>query len=399
MPQMLTPNTTQNSQPNTPAVINTQAAAGASPPATVWPFDKSGKLHVEQGQTQNIASASWAAGSTQTFQVPTFGYLRYLWLTLTGAAGAKGATAIVAGSPDAPWNLFANILLTDVNGTPLWNLDGYASFLARLLGGYKNWRPDQSTYGYTSIDGTANGGLGSGNFKAKFEIPIEFGTDGLGCLPNMDASAQYRLNLTYNGPATFYNGAAQQPATLPGLAGLMELGARTRPASVDLLGNPQATQPPAAGTVPFWTAQTFNVVNGQNNIQLSRVGNLIRNHIFVFRDANGSRANADSSGVTPTVIEFDWDAGIRYKMNTDTQRQENYELYGFDVPAGVIAFPNTDDPEGLPGHEYGNRWMQTVGSTLLKLQFTSSAAGTLQIITNDIVPASNAVFSAPMMGL
>src|SRR5207245_2855546 len=125
-------------------------------------------------------------------------------------------------------------------GNPFWNLSGISSFLARIAGGYRDFRPDQSVYGYTPVDGTANGGAGTGNFKIKYELPIEFATDGLGCLPNMDGSAQYRLNLTYNGPSVFYNGAGQQPATLPNLSVLLELGYRNRPANVDNMGRPQA---------------------------------------------------------------------------------------------------------------------------------------------------------------
>lgn len=393
MPSYVTSNQTQNQQPNSPAVqaANQQQQAQAA----MVSFSRSGKKHIEQGQTQNMASGSWAAGFTQTYQIPTYGYMSELVLTATGSGGVNG-TKTVAGSADAPWNLFSNILLTDVNGTPIINLDGYAWYLARLLGGYKPYRPDQSTYAFSAIN---SGASGTGNFLFKDEFPIEFATDGLGCLPNMDASAQYRLNLTYNGPNTFYALAAGTPGTPPSVATLLELVARNRPAAMDAYGNVQATQPPASGTVQYWTSQTFNLTAGQNTIQLTRVGNLIRNHILVFRDASGVRSTADSTGVTPATIEFDWDAGIRYKANTDTLRQINYEAYGFDVPAGVVSLPNTTDPDGLAGHEYGDSWMPTVGSTLLKLQFTSAAAGTLQVITNDIVPGSGSVYSAPALNI
>ena len=392
---VVTSNTTQNAQPNTPAV-NAAAQASASSPLMV-PFARSAKHHIEQGQSQVLASASWASGQVQQYQVPTFGYMRSLIFTSTGASGANTTNA-VAASPDAPWDLFSNVLFTDVNGTPIINLDGYALFVAMTYGGYRIFRYDQSKYGYTPITVGANAS-GTGNFKFKFEVPAEFATDGLGNLPNMDASAQYRVNLTYNGPATFYNGSSAQPATLPAITTLLELNSRTRPPAVDMYGNPQATQPPSAGTVEYWTSQVFNLSSGQNTLQLTRVGNLIRNHIFIFRDSNGSRSAADSTTVTPTNIEFDWDAGIRYKVNTDTQRNLNYQTYGFDVPDGVIVFPNMTDPQGMQGFEYGQQWMSTVGSTLLKLQFSNSAAGTLQVLTNDIVPASPQVYSAPMLAI
>jgi hypothetical protein len=361
-----------------------QAASQAQGAAMLVPFARAAKPHIEQGATQ--ASGTWSTLFQQQFAVPTYGYLSELDFTVTGSGGVNGTNTVTA-SADAPYNVFSNILLMDVNGTPIWNLDGYGSYLARLLGGYKIYRPDASTFGYTAI---STGASGTGNFKYKVELPVEFAQDGLGCLPNMDASAQYRVNLTYTDPSTFYG--TTKPGTVPGLSTLLEGRYRNRPAGADAYGNPQETQPPASGTVGYWTSQTFSVSSGGNTLQLSRVGNLIRNHILVFRYTDGTRANADANGTTPTVIEFDWDSGIRYLVNTDTQRQLNYEMYGFDVPAGVVAFPNAGGPNGLQGHEYGDSWLPTVGSTKLQLRFTSSAAGTLQVITNDFVPGSAGVF-------
>lgn len=390
-------NSTQNAQPNTPTVNAAQQSTGATRQMIV-PFARAAKHHIEQGQSQVLAGASWASGQVQQFQVPTFGYLKSLFFTATGASGANSSNT-VAASADAPWNLYSNVLFTDVNGTPIINLDGYALYIAMTFGGYRVFQYNQSTYAYSPIV-TGGGAGGTGNFKFKIEIPAEFATDGLGVLPNMDASAQYRVNLTYNGPSTFYNGASAQPSTtVPSITNLLELNARTRPPATDMYGNSQATQPPSAGTVQYWTSQIFNLSSGQNTLQLTRVGNLIRNHILIFRDSTGTRALAESTGVVPTSIEFDWDAGIRYKVNVDTQRELNYLLYGYDVPSGVICFPNMADNGGTQGYEFGAQWMSTVGSTLLKLQFTNSAAGTLQVLTNDIVPASPQVYSAPSMNL
>lgn len=388
----VTSNTVHNVQPNGP---NQQQMPSGGGPVSA-PFVRAAKKQLLQGLSQTLLGTSWVSGFTQTFPVPTNGWLKRIWLTVTGSGGAKGGTVTVAGGADAPFNIFSSMILSDANGTPIWNLSSYSAQLARLLGGYENFRNDQSTYGFTPIDGTAGGGSGTGNFKIKIEIPIEFGQDGLGCLPNMDSSAQYHLDVAYNSPANFYNGSAQQPATLPNITTLIELEYRANPTSTDMYGAAQDTVPPANGTVAYWTRQIFNVVSGQNVIQLNRVGNIIRNHILIFRDANGSRSVADSSGVTPSVIEMDWDATIRYKANVDTLREMNYEALGFDVPAGVILLPNTTDPTGFTGHEDGNQWLPTVGSTLLQFQFTNSAVGTLEVVTNDIVAASGAIWAAPL---
>jgi hypothetical protein len=318
---------------------------------------------------------------------------------MTLAGGAKGAATLVNGSEDAPWNIFSNVNATDVNGTSFWNLGGYASFLAFDWGGYRVFRNNESTYGYTPIDTTVAGGTGTGNAKFKVPFPISFGQDGLGSLPNMDAGAQYRLNLTYNGPTTFYNGSSAEPGTLPNISTLLELQARNKAAGVDAYGNPQSTEPPARGTLQNWTTQIIQVVNGANTIQLTRTGNIIRNQIFVFRDANGSRSGAETGGVVPSVMEYDIDAGTRYKLNVDTQRNFLFQYFNRDVPAGVIVFPNYIDHNKLPGSEYGAAWLPTTGATKLQLQFTTSATGTLEVITNDFIPGSGAIYSAAGMAV
>lgn len=373
-------NQIQNQQQNGP----TPQAAAVTP--ALVPFIRASQDHIEQGATQTLASGSWAASVNQVYNVPSYGFLGECWLTMTGSGGS--GTATVAAAADAPWSLFSAVILKDANGTPIIQLSGYSTYLARLLGGYKPYRPDQSSYAYSAIVTGANA---SGNFKFKMELSEMFGPEGWGLLPNMDASAIYTVNVTYNAPSTFYS---TPPTNVPSISGLIEAICRSRPANPDSYGRPVQQDPPAKGTVQYWTSQTFSVVNGNNTIQLNRVGNVIRNHILVFRDGSGTRSGADSSGVTPTSLTFKKDAGVIFQANVDTIRQRNYEAYGFDVPAGVVAFPYTTDPTGLAGHEYGDSYLSTATSTNLQLIFTSSAAGTLEVITNDIVIAGN-LYPAP----
>lgn len=364
-------NNTINSQPNGPSQPQ------QAPAAALVPFIRASQEVIQQGNTQTLAAASWAAGFNMPFNVPSYGFLAQQYLTLTGAGGS--GTATVAAQPDAPWSAFASVLVRDANGTPIVQLDGYGGYLARLLGGYMPARPDQSTFGYSAIVTGANA---SGNFKFKYEIEHMFGPEGWGLLPNMDASAVYTTQLTFNGPSSVYS---TQPTNLPSITALIEGVYRSRPNAQNAYGQPNQVDPPAKGTVSYWTSQTFPVVAGANTLQLNRVGNVIRNHILVFRDAGGSRSNADSTGVTPVSLTMKKDASIILQANVDTLRQRNYETFLFDVPAGVIALPYTTDPTGLAGHEYGDSYLSTATSTNLQFLFTSSAAGTLQVITNDIV--------------
>lgn len=374
------------------SVQNTVSQSASAPDAgsamALVPFGKAAKRHIEQGATQGQSPWSTSVANAQQFIIPSYGYLCASALTVTASGGT--GTAATPGN-DSPWNVFQNVTLIDSNGTPIINLPGYSLYLARLLGGYRFFRPDQSSFGYSAISAS-----GPGNFKVIHELFNEFsGHEGLGCLPNMDASAPWKINVLYNpltagtGPNNVYGVV---PTGAPTLSTQLEIMARGKPGGTDPFGNSQETEPPAPGTISYWTSQTFQVNNGNNNIILTRVGNYIRNQILVFRDASGVRSSADSSGVTPVSLTYNWDAGQRYIVNVQTQRQLDYELYGFDVPAGVIAFPNTTDPDGTPGAEMGYEYMYTVGASKLSLVFTSTAAGTLEVITNDLVPGSNAQF-------
>lgn len=356
----------------------------AAPPVAIIPFGRAAKRHAEQGASQVLA-APWPA-TQQTYYVPPYGFLSALIVTVQATGGSGSA---VTANADAPWNVLSNVLMGDVNGTPFWNLGGYSSFLARKWGGYRLGRPDQSTFGFQAV-------TTAGLFKEKFSLFQEFGLGGRGVLPNFDASAAYKLVLTYNSPATgtgpnnvysaFTGGA-------PGLTTILEALMRSEPGAQDQFGNAQEVKPPAAGSISYWTSQSFNVAAGSNTLLLARTGNLIRNQILVFRDAGGSRANADSTGVTPpTTLEYQWDGQQRYILNVDSLRELAYDLNGFDADAGTIPLQNTTEL-GIPINEDGLEWMQTTGATKLGLRFTSSAAGTLEVITNDIVAVSPDIFS------
>lgn len=367
-------------------VSQNQSAPEQGTTMALVPFGKAAKRHIEQGATQGQNPWSTTVAANQQFIIPSYGYLAACLLTVTASGGA--GTAATAGN-DSPWNVFQNVTLIDSNGTPIINLPGYSLYLARLFGGYRLGRPDQSTFGFQGVQNT-------GNFKCIHELFLEFsGHEGLGCLPNMDASAPWKINLTYNAQ-TAGTGANNVygvlPTTPPTLSTQLEILARGKPSGQDAYGNSQETEPPAPGTISYWTSQTFNVNSGNNNIILTRVGNFIRNQILVFRDASGIRSNADSTGVTPTTITYNWDAGQRYIVNVQTLRQLAYEYNTFDVPAGVVPLQNTLDPDGIPINESGYEWMPTVGASKLSLVFSASAAGTLEVITNDVVPGSGAQF-------
>lgn len=375
-----------------PANSNSNSNSKSSAPQILVPFARAAKPHVEQGQTFAVASP-W--GGKINAKIPTYGFLASIYITAVASGGSGVAT--VTATEDAPWNLFSNVLLTDVNGTPIYNVDGYSTFLARLYGGYKLFRPDISTYAFQSVVTGANA---SGNFKMILPLFLNFGRDMLGALPNMDASAAYNLILSLNtavaGANPLNNIYGVAPTNPPALSLTVEIGARARPTATDPFGNNQEQLPPTPGTVQYWTSQQFPVVAGNNTIYLSRVGNLIRNHILVFRDNSSLRSGAETN-VVPTFLEFDWDSGQRYICNVATLRQQAYEITGIDAPNGVIPLLNTEDADGMVTGEFGDDWLPTVSATKLALKFQSANAGSLTVLTNDIVPGAGNIFAAPIM--
>lgn len=351
------------------------------------PFGKAAKRIVAQGSTVGQSPWSLTVAAQQPIPIPVIGWLSETKLTVTAAGGA--GVAATAGN-DSPWNVVQNMQLLDPTGVPIVNLPGYSLYIARLFGGYRPYRPDASTFGYQGVQNT-------GNFKIIYDLFNEFSLHmGLGALDNRDGASPWSLQLTWNaqtagtGPNNVYGVLPTTPPTLS--ATLEAFGRAVVQSSTDKYGNPQEQTPPGEGTIKYLTSKVFPVTSGLNTLQLTRVGNFIRAHHLIFRDASGIRSNADSTGVTPTTLTFQWDNQNRFVVNVQTLRQWAYEMFGFDCPAGVVTLPYTADPDGIPVSEGGFEYMPTLASSLLNLVFTSSAAGTLEVITEDIVPGPGVQF-------
>lgn len=419
-----------------------QQKKGAAGSVSQISFERASKWHIEQSnQQQNIVLGT--AQQIFNFPLASYGYLSAILLTvqLSGALGGSAQTFW----EDAPYSLIAQIQLSDVNGVPIYQLSGFHAYLAAKYGGYR-YNPFDTVLGGAPFDspttafiGTANtiigGGpqaarnsqtnaviapgayfqspiAGAGGMNTKFILPIflEFGRDGLGCLPNMDASARYNLQVTVAGGANTsqvtgpYVVGGTICTTLPTMALTVEILARSQPPAQDMFGNMNSVAPPAVGTVQYWTNQTASgLANGANTIQLTRVGNIIRNHILVWRSSTSTlnpRASAELADM-PSLFEMDWDTGQRYIANAATLRlMDGFSAYGMDMPNGVLLLPNINDPDKQAGSEYGNEWLGTVGATKLTLRYSpqaSSSGGSVSILTNDIVPASSQVYQAAHM--
>src|SRR5262249_32489920 len=209
-----------------------------------------------------------ATPGTFNFPIPSYGFLTAVLLTVQ-ASGGSGVAAVAY--EDAPFSIIQSLQLSDVNGVPLWQLSGYHAFLAAKFGGYRLYGLDGSSL--TSLFQPVQT---SGNFKFILPIFLEFGRDGLGAAPNMDASARYQLQIVLASGNAAPTGPVYTtaPTGYPTLSLQLEGLFRSQPPAADMSGRAQSTTPPAVGTFQYWTSQTFPSLTGAQTLQLTRVGNL-----------------------------------------------------------------------------------------------------------------------------
>lgn len=340
----------------------------AAAAAFVNEFTKAAKRKVEPFLDVSTTLGASAKNLAQA-DVPATGWLRHLVLTFTCDGNAAATLA-----DDGPWSLIDSITFRDVNGQPLHTLSGFDLFVANLTGAYTQHADPRKLPGY-SADPVAG-------IKFTLRVPVEIIARGaLGCLANLNSAMTYKLAITLAPVGEVF--ASNAPAA-PNVRVTGVVESWSNPAATDVLGQPNQTRPPAEGTTQNWSEHVAPVVVGQNTIRFPRVGNAIRNLVLIARDAAGKRTD----GLYPDDLGLYFDGNQLLKCPTDYLRQRAVELYGYapaDFPAGVLVLPYTDDFDGTPGEEVGDFWMQTSGATRLELQGVAKTAGSLTILTNDVL--------------
>lgn len=353
-------------------------------PAILVPFVRAAQEHVEPflDTTVPIGASTIAINPAD---VPAYGFMRGILIEVT-ATGGTGTAAVYKG--DGPFSALTDVQVSDVNGAPIVGpVDGYDLYLINKYGGYRRAGVSPKTHpDYTAPT--------SGNFSFLTYVPIEVnGRDGLGSLANLNAASAYKLRLSV---ALKGNVFTVDPTTLPNVRVRAWLDAWTQPAGSDLKGQPQQTEPPAHGTTSYWSKYVQNVTAGANTIKLPRVGNLIRNQIYVFRDVAGVRNKVSFPG----SFQNYWDTRLLKDYAPSVwrgQMSQRFGLPGADDAAngldtGVYVEDYCHEFDGLAGFEMRDGWLPTSGSTRLDLQGQFGAAGTLTVLTNDVSPAGEGVF-------
>lgn len=352
--------------------------AGAQMAAAI-PFIASAHEHAESAPVITQPLASGGNSATYEFNVPSYGYIRHLWLDVN-ATGGTGSAAIYNG--DAPWNAIDQVTFLDTNGAPIFGpLSGYSTFITNLAGGYVYQQDPRSVANY-------NAGATTGNFRFQVRIPLEISHhDATGCLGNQNSSAPYRVRLNINAPANIYS---TPPTGYPTVTITPILEAWSLPNGTDPLGRPQSQIPPNYGSVQYWSTRfQTGVVAGVNTVQVLRVGNLIRNLIFITRDTSSTGTRDDA--VFPTAPIINWDARQLFNETQTYRQNRTYEalesIPTLGRPAGVYGYFFDRTNQDRAGDDKPWLWLPTVEATRLELNGNFASPGVVEVLVNDIAPA------------
>jgi hypothetical protein len=362
----------------------------------VVPFLRASMEHREpcgiDVQRQLLTSGAQDLG---VFDIPAYGYIRSIVLVVTGT----GATGSPVFAEDGPFSVLQNLALTEPNGAVIVQFNsGYECYLANKWGGYAApIGADARLAPTTTTDAT-------GNFSFVLRLPIELsGRDGLGSLPNQNAAATFKLRASLASGATAGSLYTTAPTAQPTVRVQVYLEAWDQP-EVSVAGMTNQVTPPAMNTTQFWSAQIYNVNAGAQTVRLTRVGNYLRNLIFVLRRSAGTRPNGQTDWPDPMTLYLD---ARPVDIASKTLWQEQmYRRSGYGARAqggalttalaadtaggldsGVFVYDFTHEFDQTIGQENRDLWLPTLGSTRLELQGSFGNAGSLTVLTNDVAIA------------
>lgn len=355
--------------------------ATAQPQVAAIPFPAASHRHVEPAFSITVTPGA-AVQQLNPIDIPASGYFRSLLLEVTSANGTVGVL-----NADGPANLFQSILLQDVNGANIFGpLDGYAAAISHVAGGNAFKVHEQ-----VGVADPATIIVGP-NPVFSMRIPLEVSQrTGLGSLANQNSAANYKLSLAINSEAALTTTPWTVDPTFT-IKGWLE--AWTLPAPTDARQNPQMQVPPLLGTGMFHSSRSKAVSVGNNTVEFTRLGNLLRFIMFIARDGTGAR----NAGVFPDPASFTWDGNNimsqvsqRYLRTLFNEAILNTGLATMgaspSLPVGVYVLPyNTANQGGRMGDEDPDFYLPTTQSSRLEINGNSTVAGTIQVVTCEVAP-------------
>jgi hypothetical protein len=344
--------------------------------AAMVPFTRGALKCIEIGTAQ--ASTLGTSAVIQQHVLPMVNGWDRRWL-LDVVVASSGNSATVALGPDAPWALFSQVNKNDNRQQLLYQLRGYDAFLAHSLGGYAVFPLTGDSDSYTAL--TTGGGATAGSGRFILPIPDEFGREGWGAWPNMDSSQRRTINISLAPLATAGLFATPPNGTVTATVTPICVY-YARPPAIDAESQPVADRPDMAGSISYWREEVPIVSAGDNVITLRMTGRKIRTAYALFTTAADVRSNS----VRPTNMRCELDSAKIFDTSFASVASDLYVRTGIVLPTGLWPLNiGTLMPDGIQGQEYPDGYWTTSNGSQLVLKFTTSTAGKLYFIVNEVV--------------
>lgn len=313
---------------------------------------------------------------------PVGGYLQ--WITLmVKADGGSGSGALRA---DAPWNTIQQVMLKDPFGQPIYQTDGFGSYLIHLFSG----QTGMLGFGNdpTRLTDYSTSGVGTdGSFSLSLRIPFQLDSSAYGSLATMNASSQPQLQVNFAPASSVYS--TVPASTTPTLTARITESFWAAP-----VDHPQVA-PPDIGSSVQWSqsrAQAVVASGSYQRIVLPRVGTWITTLILVLRDSTNARINA-----WPTDDLTLWVDGVPFRVEPLSERYDDMcEKFGIlpaNIPTGVIAYSFRDSVQSAVSFaDTHDNLLPTTPATLLEIAGTfgtiANAPATITVYTGELYPHS-----------
>jgi hypothetical protein len=363
------------------------APAPAAPAVPSLRFTAGALNRVEGPHYDSTLTPGTTAQVYPLMEIPTGGWEREIYLAVSCTTASNSAT--VAFQADGPWTALQEITFRDARGnTVIGPLTGYDLYLANKWFGYQFGTDAALGPSYTATAGA--GGTG-GSFSFILPIPLELiGRDAIGALANGASNTALRVNLTLAPSASIYSTA---PTTLAGVRVRAFHSAWQQPDNMSPAGMAYAQQPIGAGTFHQVTKTNYAYVASENRIALLRKGNPIRSMAFVFRNASAARVStATILGLNPFQLFYEGSDLISASEDLIRTFMWRTNINGSTIDTGVLVLDWASDFDGKVGGELREQWLRTQPGSRLEVRFTSSAAGNVDVITDEVVPAGDLVY-------
>lgn len=342
-------------------------------------------LESETYSVSTTLSTSTQALTPYEFQVD--GYLSRALIHVECVTAGNAAT--VAYREDAPFNVLQSVVFEDIGGKQILGpISGWNLYVLNRFGGFVY---NADVKGNATYSVTSGSGATGGSFTFTLPLPIQVRRrDGMGSLPNRNASATFRLKLTLNTSAAVYSTAPTNAGTVT--VSIEQQGWATSD-NRDYKGNPVSPTPNGVGSLMYTDLESIVLSAGQFTQRMGNYGGLTRLWAFELRDSTGSRAQGESDW--PGLFEIEIDKVKCYSRSKPTWDHLMSEDYGLSATAESTTAPNTKlngvrvihwlDDFGLqPGAENSFRYQPITPNTAVYLSGTigGSGAHTLNVLKN-----------------